>query len=521
MGSRSTIARLTATASIATVLFTSTAGAAASAAPRGGATNPPPASRGVHGLGLIPDHRHVAPALLPRARTSAVPPSVDLTKWGVPIGDQGQVGSCVTWAIDYGMLGWYSRHDAKAGQPFAPMYTYAQIAKENGGDNGTSFERVLRGARSSGSEAQARYPQGPFDYVDQPTADQRQDAANHRISSWQTLFAGGPQGEPAAQEIKNALAHNKPVALGIPVREGFDHLSSDPSAVVDDTTTNIRGYHAVLALGYNEAGVLVQNSWGTSWGNKGYGRLSWNVIRQDTFGAYTISGLATPSVQHTGRRTLVLRPGLSLRVGFGKAGDVPLTGDWNGNGVDTIGTYANGVFRLRNGNSAGPADVVVSFGLPGDIPVVGDWDGNGTDTVGFVRGNTWYLRNSNTSGPPDITFTFGKRGDIPVVGDWNGDHIDTIGMVHGTTWELRNTNSDGAPNVKFSFGNGGDARVMGDWNGDGIDTPAVVHGSTWSFRNVNTTGPVQYKAKLGSAQDVPLAGRYVRNANRDMPSVAD
>ena len=55
----------------------------------------------------------------------------------------------------------------------------------------------------------------------------------------------------------------------------------------------------------------------------------------------------------------------------------------------------------------------VGFGDPGDIPIVGDWNGDGIDTIGVVRGNTWYLRNSNTTGVADVTFTFGDAGDRP------------------------------------------------------------------------------------------------------------
>ena len=57
----------------------------------------------------------------------------------------------------------------------------------------------------------------------------------------------------------------------------------------------------------------------------------------------------------------------------------PLAGDWNGDGVDTIGLYvpSTGTFFLRDVNAPGPADVELSFG-PGGMgwtPLVGDWDG--------------------------------------------------------------------------------------------------------------------------------------------------
>ena len=44
----------------------------------------------------------------------------------------------------------------------------------------------------------------------------------------------------------------------------------------------------------------------------------------------------------------------------------------------------NGVWYLRNSVTTGVADVVVAYGNPGDVPVVGDWNGDGVDTPGVV-----------------------------------------------------------------------------------------------------------------------------------------
>jgi hypothetical protein len=52
----------------------------------------------------------------------------------------------------------------------------------------------------------------------------------------------------------------------------------------------------------------------------------------------------------------------------GVANEVPLTGDWDGDGIWTPGVYrpATGEFRLRNSNTTGDADVTVHFGpVPG------------------------------------------------------------------------------------------------------------------------------------------------------------
>jgi hypothetical protein len=50
-------------------------------------------------------------------------------------------------------------------------------------------------------------------------------------------------------------------------------------------------------------------------------------------------------------------------------------GDWDGDGITTIGLYGlNGEFLLRNRNEAGPPDWVFTLGVRGGLPVAGRWD---------------------------------------------------------------------------------------------------------------------------------------------------
>jgi hypothetical protein len=82
---------------------------------------------------------------------------------------------------------------------------------------------------------------------------------------------------------------------------------------------------------------------------------------------------------------------------------------------------SNRTSHLRNSNTAGSADIPpFTYGAPGDIPIVGDWNGDGIDTVGIYRPSNgkFYLRNSNTSGTADVVLDFGILNGIPVVGNW-------------------------------------------------------------------------------------------------------
>ena len=198
-----------------------------------------------------------------------------------------------------------------------------------------------------------------------------------------------------------------------------------------------------------------------------------------------------------------------LAFAFGSTGDIPVTGDWNGDGIDTIGMYRNGVYYLRNTNTAGNADLAFAFGSTGDIPVTGDWNGDGIDTIGMYRNGVYYLRNTNTVGNADLAFAFGSPGDIPVTGDWNGDGIDTIGMYRNGVYYLRNTNTAGNADLAFAFGSTGDIPVTGDWNGDGIDTIGMYRNGVYYLRNTNTAGNADLAFAFGSTGDIPVTGKWV------------
>ncbi|HEV3227383.1 MAG TPA: hypothetical protein VGZ52_11130 [Acidimicrobiales bacterium] len=193
---------------------------------------------------------------------------------------------------------------------------------------------------------------------------------------------------------------------------------------------------------------------------------------------------------------------------FGDAGDLPIVGDWNGDGIATPGVVRGATFLLRNSNSSGAADIVFVYGDPGDHVIVGDWNGDGTDTIGIVRGNTFYLRNSNSSGAADVTFSYGDPGDTVIVGKWKtGDTRDSVGVIRGNTLYLRDW-ATGTAGLVFNYGDPGDKIIVADWNGDGVDTPCIVRGTTFFVRNSNTTGVADVTFDYGDPGDIVVAGRW-------------
>jgi hypothetical protein len=160
----------------------------------------------------------------------------------------------------------------------------------------------------------------------------------------------------------------------------------------------------------------------------------------------------------------------SIRINAPISGDMPVAGDWDGDGVTEPGMYRNSTGNwYLDYNSDGISDNQFEFGtILGDMPVVGDWDGDGVDEPGIYRNSNgyWYL-DYNTNGASDKRFAFGiNPGDTPVVGDWDGDGVDEPGIYRNSNgyWYL-DYNTNGASDKQFAFGGvPGDMPVPGFWN---------------------------------------------------------
>lgn len=207
-------------------------------------------------------------------------------------------------------------------------------------------------------------------------------------------------------------------------------------------------------------------------------------------------------------------------VSYGKPGDLPIVGDWNGDGRPKPGIFRAGLWILDwNGNKqwdTSDAAHVIHFGLPGDVPVIGDWSGDGRPKIGVFRQGLWVV-DWNGNGKWDATdaehiFRLGGPGDIPVTGDWNGDGRLKAGVFRDGEWMV---DWDGqlprqvaaAPRV-FRFGSAGDRPLIGDWNGDGRLKVGVFRSGAWLL-DWNGNGQwdetdAGHQLMFGSAGDIPL-----------------
>jgi hypothetical protein len=284
----------------------------------------PSLSNAGHGLGLIktsPAAVSAKQAAAVHAEAAALPASVDLTPYAMPVGDQGQVGSCAAWAADYTALGYWENKQHLSAAALEPMYTYSQVT--GGVDRGSSIEGNLYIDQTQGVDNQADYWQGNFDYTDQPTAPEKAHAANWKLSSYANLpIQPSSSSTLTQQSIETALAAGTPVVIGIPVYNNFFYVGTANAGYYAGPSGSFAGNHAITALGYNSNGLVIENSWGTGWGNHGYAILSWSFVNTYVFDAVAVSAL------HTGQPTSTTAPAVTGIVRQGQRLTAS-TGSWS------------------------------------------------------------------------------------------------------------------------------------------------------------------------------------------------
>lgn len=240
---------------------------------------------------------------------------------------------------------------------------------------------------------------------------------------------------------------------------------------------------------------------------------------------------STPGMYDSKSSNFFLRssnsPGVSnISFGYGPANAnwLPVSGDWDGDGVDTVGLYdpVNSVFYLTN-TTNGQATMVFGFGAPaaGWKPVAGDWNGDGRDTVGLydALSATFYLTDTNSSGTATRMLVFGplKNGWTPIAGNWDGLAGDGIGLYSpsDSVFYLKNDASaatSATADVTFGFGAAHWTPIAGDWDGDRVDTIGLVDPTTSNFylRNANSAGYADASFGYGAAATgwTPVVGDW-------------
>ena len=129
-----------------------------------------------------------------------------------------------------------------------------------------------------------------------PTAACFTDGKKTKVASYQRVAQN-------LNQLKGALAAGFPVVIGFTVYDSFesDEVAKTGVMPMPAPAEHVLGGHAVLVVGYDDASqrFRVRNSWGTSWGQKGYfTRASLGTVSRTLKNAST--GTTSPSTRSGG-----------------------------------------------------------------------------------------------------------------------------------------------------------------------------------------------------------------------------
>jgi C1A family cysteine protease len=219
--------------------------------------------------------RHAADAGLLTAGARATPASKDLREAWWEIGDQGATGSCVGWATADGLLRWHFVSAARAPKSpkLSPRFTW-MAAKETDQyvaqpttfieTDGTSLKAALDVSRKWGAVSNTVLPFESGKLYDGEVATFYAISTQLKIAAYFNLGTN-------LSDWRQWIAHNGPILTRLNVDSTWDNATQTKGRMTTYRPATVRGGHAVALVGYTSRGFIVRNSWGTSWGDKGFG----------------------------------------------------------------------------------------------------------------------------------------------------------------------------------------------------------------------------------------------------------
>jgi len=129
-------------------------------------------------------------------------------------------------------------------------------------------------------------------------------AEHHKITRYERIMMGRRSREEFVRLLKNRLAEGYPFVFSFLIHESFesDHVAKTGVMPMPKRGESVKGWHAVMAVGYDEhhRRVLIRNSWGWSWGLKGYFWMPYDYIANPRMTAdfWTVRGV-TPFIEST------------------------------------------------------------------------------------------------------------------------------------------------------------------------------------------------------------------------------
>ncbi len=223
----------------------------------------------------LPDHRDTLYGAV-RKIPATLPPSVDLRPHCSPVEDQGQLGSCTGNSLA-GAVEFLEKRDGVRFENVSRLFIYYNervIEHTVSQDAGAMIRDGIKTLVKQGVCSEKTWPYKIAKFAVKPSPACYKEALDHQVLAYARI--------ETLDEMRTCLAEGYPFVFGFTVYESFESQQVAKTGVVPmpKPKEKMLGGHAVLAVGYKDAQkrFLVRNSWGSSWGMKGYFTIPYDYV---------------------------------------------------------------------------------------------------------------------------------------------------------------------------------------------------------------------------------------------------
>lgn len=241
---------------------------------------------GPKGLGWVPDLPDIRDAKDDVAVAARIgefvpkdlPTSVSLRQWFSAVEDQKELGSCTAHA-GVGILEYFARRRFGKHVDLSRRFLYKLTRKLLGwtGDTGAFLRTTMKAMTVYGAPPESNFHYNTAKYEEEPAAWIYPLAQRYRATSYYRLDTVGRTPQGLIDEIKRHLAAQIPVMFGFTVYSSFDNAVNGVFPI-PTSKDSVVGGHAIVITGYGPRGFEIRNSWGTTWGDHGYGTMPYEYI---------------------------------------------------------------------------------------------------------------------------------------------------------------------------------------------------------------------------------------------------